>query len=58
LNHQGFLGNIVAEFVEREGGVARGKKPFVLGSQKFLNVEPVPDYTGSYFSLAFLTPAQ
>jgi len=49
---KGFLG-LQWQRLQGKEGVARGGKPFVLGSQKFLNVEPVLGYTGeSYFFLA------
>jgi len=39
LDHQGFLGNTVAEIAREKVGIARRGKPFVLGRQKFPEVE-------------------
>ena len=41
LDHQGFLGNTVAEITREKVGIARRGKPFVLGRQKFPEVEEV-----------------
>jgi len=41
LDHQGFLGNTVAEIAREKVGIARKGKPFVLGRQKFPEVEEV-----------------
>ena len=41
LDHQGFLGNTVAEIAREKVGIARRGKPFVLGRQKFPEVEGV-----------------
>ena len=41
LDHQGFLGNTVAEIAGEKVGIARRGKPFVLGKQKFPEVEGV-----------------
>ena len=41
LDHQGFLGNTVAEIAREKVGIARRGKPFVLGRQKFPEVEEV-----------------
>ena len=41
LDHQGFLGNTVAEIAREKVGIARRDKPFVLGMQKFPEVEEV-----------------
>lgn len=41
LDHQGFLGNTVAEIAKEKVGIARRGKPFVLGRQKFPEVEGV-----------------
>jgi len=41
LDHQGFLGNTVAEITREKVGIARRGKPFVLGRQKFHEVEEV-----------------
>ena len=41
LDHQGFLGNTVAEIAREKAGIARRGKPFVLGRQQFPQVEEV-----------------
>ena len=41
LDHQGFLGNTVAEIAGEKVGIARRGKPFVLGRQKFPEVEEI-----------------
>ena len=41
LDHQGFLGNTVTEIAREGVGIARRGKPFVLGRQKFPEVEEV-----------------
>ena len=41
LDHQGFLGNTVAEIAREKVGIARRGKPFVLGKQRFSEVEEV-----------------
>jgi len=41
LDHQGFLGNTVTEIAREKVGIARRGKPFVLGRQKFHEVEEV-----------------
>ena len=41
LDHQGFLGNTVAQIAREKAGIARRGKVFVLGRQKFLEVEEV-----------------
>ena len=41
LDHQGFLGNTVTEIAREKVGIARRDKPFVLGKQKFPEVEEV-----------------
>jgi len=41
LDHQGFLGNTVAEIAREKVGIARRGKPFVLGRQKFPEVKEV-----------------
>lgn len=41
LDHQGFLGTTVAEIAREKVGIARRGKPFVLGRQKFPEVEEV-----------------
>ena len=41
LDHQGFLGNTVAEIAREKVGIARKGKSFVLGRQKFPEVEEV-----------------
>jgi len=41
LDHQGFLGNTVAEIAREKVGIARRGKPFVLGRQKFPEVEEI-----------------
>ena len=41
LDHQGFLGNTVAEIAREKVGIARREKPFVLGRQKFPEVEEI-----------------
>ena len=41
LDHQGFLGNTAAEIAREKVGIARRDKPFVLGRQKFPEVEEV-----------------
>ncbi|KAF9789871.1 Mur ligase [Thelephora terrestris] len=41
LDHQAFLGNTVAEIAREKVGIARRGKPFVLGMQKFPEVEAV-----------------
>jgi len=41
LDHQGFLGNTVAEIAKEKVGIARRGKPFVLGRQKFHEAEEV-----------------
>jgi len=39
LDHQEFLGNMVAEIAREKVGIARRGKPFVLGRQRFPEVE-------------------
>ena len=41
LDHQGFLGSTVADIAREKVGIARRGKPFVLGRQKFPEVEEV-----------------
>lgn len=41
LDHQAFLGNTVEEIAREKVGIARRGKPFVLGRQKFTEVEAV-----------------
>ena len=41
LDHQGFLGNTVTDIAREKVGIARRGKPFVLGRQKFPEVEEV-----------------
>ncbi|KAF9649951.1 FolC bifunctional protein [Thelephora ganbajun] len=41
LDHQGFLGNTAAEIAREKVGIARRGKPFVLGRQRFPEVEEV-----------------
>jgi folylpolyglutamate synthase/dihydrofolate synthase len=41
LDHQGFLGDTVADITREKVGIARRWKPFVLGRQRFPEVEEV-----------------
>ena len=53
LDHQAFLGNTIALITKEKVGIARNKKPFVLGIQKHSVVEDVVraavDQVGGYF---------
>ena len=57
LDHQGFLGNTVAEIAGEKVRIARRGKPFVLGRQKFPEVEEVVRKAVSEDIQARLVPA-